>query len=42
MAAGECVIEIGENAVWTVRMLSGAEGSLIMEWKAGDVWDARP
>ncbi len=42
VAAGECDLEIGENAAWTLRLLSGApEQTLTLAWKTGDMWDAR-
>jgi len=42
VAAGECNVEIGENARWTIR-LTGMPGSkLTLEWKVGDMWEARP
>src|SRR5580700_10036464 len=37
VAAGECDVEIGENAIWSIRLLTGTPlDKLILEWKADD------
>jgi hypothetical protein len=44
VAAGECEVEIGENAVWAIRLLTGSSpgDTLTLEWKTGGSWEARP
>ena len=43
VAAGECEVEVGDDALWTIRLRSGAcVGELTLEWKNGDTWEGRP
>jgi hypothetical protein len=43
VATGECEVEIGENAVWTIGLLSGTPSqTLTLKWKTGDTWEAQP
>lgn len=38
VAAGDCDVEIGENALWAIRLQAG---TITLEWKAGDRWEGR-
>jgi hypothetical protein len=41
MAEGNCELDIGENAVWTIRLLSGAPPQrLVFRQISGDHWEA--
>jgi hypothetical protein len=41
MAEGNCDLDIGENAVWTIRLLSGAPPqTLVFRQISGDQWEA--
>ena len=43
VAAGECEVDVGENARWAIRLLTGPHaGWLTLEWKTGDIWEGRP
>src|SRR5580658_3234396 len=40
-ARGDCEVEVGENAVWTVRILTGATPcTLVLRRINGDQWEA--
>lgn len=43
IAEGTCEVEIGENAVWTIRLLSGAPPqTLVLRQVEGEQWRAEP
>jgi hypothetical protein len=43
IAEGNCEVEIGENAAWTIRLLTGAPAQkLIFRQCGGDQWQAEP
>lgn len=43
VAAGACTVEVGEAAVWTVRLLTGGPPDrLTLRMLAGDTWEAWP
>jgi hypothetical protein len=43
MAEGTCELEIGENSVWSVRLLSGSPpGRLLLRQIDGERWEASP
>ena len=43
LAEGNCEIEVGENAIWTIRLLSGVSPqSLRLCQVDGDQWEAAP
>jgi len=43
VAAGECEVEVGEDAVWIIQLRTGAAlGTLTLQWRAGDSWEGRP
>ena len=43
VAGGACAVEIGEGAVWTVSLLTGAPPqSLVLRQIEGEAWEARP
>lgn len=43
MAEGNCELDIGENAIWMIRLLSGvAPQRLVFRQISGDRWEAEP
>jgi hypothetical protein len=43
IAEGRCEVEVGQDAVWTIRLLSGAPPQrLVFRQISGDRWDAEP
>ena len=41
VAGGACRVEVGPAGVWTVTLLGGAGGSLVLR-PTGDTWEASP
>jgi hypothetical protein len=42
VARGECTVEVGEDAVWTVRLLTGWEPTrLVLTRTDGETWEGR-
>jgi hypothetical protein len=43
VAEGNCEVEVGENAVWTIRLLSGAAPrELLFRQISAEQWEAQP
>ena len=42
IAAGTCNVEVGEDAVWTIRFLTGMSGTSLVLRPAGEGWEVVP
>lgn len=42
VAGGTCDVVVGEDAVWTVRLVTGASPTTLTLRPSGDAWEIRP